>query len=224
LSNGGLQAGIQVGLNGIGNLADGHNFFDNWYWSAGMGFASGAISGYNLAQAGGRNYWWGNEVQYGRTPWSFFTSEMPYKTINFPVNNVGSLKPNDCVPTTLLENSDYFGGNLTYEQAVIDSKYQEGIGAGTNRTIDKEILAKRFRFTDMGTAGLSDPDWVKQNIKDAGALVNVNMKQSTNRHSDVLRSVRYYHSGKVELQFRIGSYNLKSVNKDWRFYLIRGLK
>jgi RHS repeat-associated protein len=35
LTNGGLQAGIQVALNGISNLTDGRKFFDNWYWSAG---------------------------------------------------------------------------------------------------------------------------------------------------------------------------------------------
>jgi hypothetical protein len=54
-----LQAGIQVSLNGIGNLTDGNNFFDNWYWSAGMGFLTGAIAGYNMANEVGLNPWTG---------------------------------------------------------------------------------------------------------------------------------------------------------------------
>jgi len=55
IPNGALQAGIQVTLNGIGNITENRKFFDNWYWSAGMGFVSGAIIGYELAKASGLN-------------------------------------------------------------------------------------------------------------------------------------------------------------------------
>jgi hypothetical protein len=62
IPNGALQAGVQVTLNGIGNVTDGQEFFDNWYWSAGMGFASGAISGYGLAKENGLNIWTGKRL------------------------------------------------------------------------------------------------------------------------------------------------------------------
>ena len=57
LSNGFLQAGIQVTNNGIGNLIEGQDFFDNWYWSAANGFIFGGIQGYFIADAYGKNYW-----------------------------------------------------------------------------------------------------------------------------------------------------------------------
>ncbi|MDR1583991.1 MAG: hypothetical protein LBS55_12195 [Prevotellaceae bacterium] len=58
LTNGFLQAGVQTTLNGIGNLTENKPFFEGWYFAAGMGFVSGAISGYELANAKGSNYWW----------------------------------------------------------------------------------------------------------------------------------------------------------------------
>jgi len=55
LPNGALQAGIQVTTNGLGNLAEGNNFFDNWYWAAGMGFLNGSLTGYIMADEIGLN-------------------------------------------------------------------------------------------------------------------------------------------------------------------------
>jgi hypothetical protein len=48
LSNGLLQAGGQVVLNGIGNVTEYRNFFHNWYWAAGIGFVLGLKPGYDL--------------------------------------------------------------------------------------------------------------------------------------------------------------------------------
>ena len=59
IPNGALHAGGQVALNGIGNLISGDNFFNNWGWSAGMGFVSGGYSGFQLANARGLNPWTG---------------------------------------------------------------------------------------------------------------------------------------------------------------------
>jgi hypothetical protein len=78
ISNGILQAGIQVGLNGVGNLTDGNNFFDNWYWSAGIGFLSGGIAGYQLSNERGLNYWWGTKPGYRRTQWSLAWWDKPH--------------------------------------------------------------------------------------------------------------------------------------------------
>ncbi|MDR1583990.1 MAG: hypothetical protein LBS55_12190 [Prevotellaceae bacterium] len=77
----------------------------------------------------------------------------------------------------------------------------------------------------MGGDGLSNPDWVRQQVVDKGSLVNANWKYGTGgRHSDILRSIKYYRSGKIVMNFRIGSYKFSSFNKDWWFYILKGLK
>jgi hypothetical protein len=55
IPNGALQAGINVGINGIGNSIDGDPFFQGAAIPAAMGFASGAISGYISAKEIGLN-------------------------------------------------------------------------------------------------------------------------------------------------------------------------
>jgi hypothetical protein len=63
LTNGFLQAGIQVGVNGLINLTDKRPFFSGWYWSALQGFASGAYAGYNMAKASDKNVWFGQSIK-----------------------------------------------------------------------------------------------------------------------------------------------------------------
>jgi RHS repeat-associated protein len=131
LPNGALQAGVQVTLNGIGNLTDDRKFFDNWYWSAAMGFASGAFAGYNLAKEKGLNYWWGSKVAYNRTQWSFYNVDKPDYVVDFSIPNVGSKADNDCVPTTFAEIESKRGGTRTYEnfeQTLPVYNEQTGIG------------------------------------------------------------------------------------------------
>ena len=53
--NGVLQAGINVGINGIGNVIDGTPFFQGAAIPAAMGLISGAISGYQMAHSVGAN-------------------------------------------------------------------------------------------------------------------------------------------------------------------------
>ena len=62
--------------------------------------------------------------------------------------------------------------------------------------------------------------------RNSGELIHVSMPHGNNgmRHADNLRSIRYYRSGKVVMNFRIGSYKLSSVDNKWRFYLIKGIK
>ena len=111
-------AATNVALNGLNNVIGGQNFWNNWKQSAITGAISGAISGaiggarkgFQLAKEGGKNMWWGNEVKYGRTQWSFFTSEKPYAVVKWDIENVGSLNENDCVPTSFAEANEYFWG------------------------------------------------------------------------------------------------------------------
>lgn len=59
IPNGVLHAGINVGVNGIGNAIDGDPFFEGWAVPAAMGLVSGGISGYKNAQNVGANPWTG---------------------------------------------------------------------------------------------------------------------------------------------------------------------
>jgi len=44
-------------------------------------------------------------------------------------------------------------------------------------------------------------------------------------HADNLRSIKYYHSGKIIITFRTGSYKLSSdIGANWIFYLLKGVK
>jgi RHS repeat-associated protein len=223
ISNGALQAGIQVTLNGIGNLTDDRKFFDNWYWSAGMGFVSGSFSGYQLAQEKNLNYWWGSKVKYGRTQWSFLTAEKPYETISWDIKNVGSQKLNDCVPTSYAEMNDYFGGNTSYDEYRRITDYQEDVGVVGRRSDYERMLGRNFTGADYDAHNLADPQ-VARNIQNNGQIVHTNMPHSGIRHADNLRSISYYHSGKVVMRYRIGSYKLSSVNDNWWVYLFNGIR
>jgi hypothetical protein len=225
IPNGALQAGVQVTLNGIGNVTDGQEFFDNWYWSAGMGFASGAVSGYGLAKEKGLNYWWGNEVKYGRTQWSFFTPEKPYETVSWNIKNAGSLKLNDCVPTSFAEASNYFSGSTTYEEYLTRTGYIEDVGVKANKGLYERSLSKQFSASVLENPleHLKSIEAVRE-IQNSGGLIHTNMPDNSIRHADNLRSIQYYHSGKVVMNFRIGSYKLSSVNNNWWFYLLKGVR
>jgi RHS repeat-associated protein len=69
LPNGLLHAGTNLLGNGISNTLFDKPFFDNWGYSAGSGFAGGALSGYNLAQDRGLNPWTGGLNQDQRAIW-----------------------------------------------------------------------------------------------------------------------------------------------------------
>ena len=63
-----------------------------------------------------------------------------------------------------------------------------------------------------------------QNLQAENSLVNVDMLYSNMRHSDILRQVKFYYSGKIKLIFRIGSYKVTNVKNDWYFYIIKGVR
>ncbi|GAB6013421.1 hypothetical protein, partial [Viscerimonas tarda] len=212
LSNGGLQAGIQVGLNGIGNLADGHNFFDNWYWSAGMGFASGAISGYNLAQAGGRNYWWGNEVQYGRTQWSFFTSELPKTSVKFNINFITATANNTCVPQSLTELERSRGGSRTELDFRESTGWTEQGVAMRNGESGNSNFLRGQGFENEIMSGDDISNALKmQGASNVGNNVTITHNEGDIRHMTTVKQIDYYQSGKVNIYGRGRTYQLNEL-------------
>jgi RHS repeat-associated protein len=212
MTNGALQAGVQVTLNGIGNVTDGRKFFDNWYWSAGMGFASGAFSGYGLAKEKGLNYWWGNEVKYNRTAWSFFNVDKPDYVIDFGIPNVGSYTEVDCVPTTFAEIERKRGGSRTYENFKQNPDYVESVGFKTTQRRYERLMKRTFGNSTVETlsedqyALLFDANYM-QNAASNGEIFSYHF----NGHADNVRGLEVYLRApmKNQLLFRQGSYNYR---------------
>ena len=94
IPNGILQSGIQVGINGIGNVFDGDPFFQSWAGPAAMGFVSGAISGYSIAQEQNRIL-----AQLGIdarvNPWTGRIPRSNIFTMEYSGNLVASASAND---------------------------------------------------------------------------------------------------------------------------------
>jgi RHS repeat-associated protein len=218
LPNGALQAGIQVSLNGIGNLTDGRKFFDNWYWSAGMGFASGAFSGYGLAKEKGLNYWWGNKVKYNRTAWSFYNVDKPDYVIDFGISNVGSKAENDCVPTTFTEIETRMGGSRTYENFKNYTGYKEGEGVLITGTDYDNLIHNKFgnveTLKSRNYNNLFIPEYM-QNAAAKGEIFSVHFGPQ-NAHADNVRALQVFlrDSSKNRLIFRQSHYNFQRWNNN----------
>jgi hypothetical protein len=120
-------------VNGITNTLNGDPFFDNWGSSAISGFASGAISGYNLSKEGGLNYWWGTKSEnwgYNRDQWSLGWWDKP-DVARSPINSVAGEFSNGCVPTGMQSISNSYG--LTnQDQYFWKSEYQNYTGTPFN--------------------------------------------------------------------------------------------
>ncbi|MDR1739352.1 MAG: FG-GAP-like repeat-containing protein [Bacteroidales bacterium] len=239
---GSIGAGIGslsgITLNGFNNLLSGQNFWNNSGKAAAVGALAlgtggaigGGVKGYQLSQQRGLNYWWGNKVKWGRTQWSFFTSELPYETISWDIKDIGRLysDDNNCVPISLVEADNYFGGSASYDYFKDFTGYVQDVGVvhrDDRHIYKRDFLSVRFGTQYLGSSALAESE--KQTIRDiksAGWLIHTNMPYRGGRHADNLRSINYYHSGKVVLKYRIGSYRLPSVNNDWWFYILTGLK
>lgn len=218
-------------LNGANNLIGGNNFFDNWKSSLISGAITGAITGAigggiaggKEALKQGKNVWWGNEVKYGRSQWSFINTEKPYQVIDFDISDVGSSSANDCVPASFSEANKHFGGNTSYEDYKPKTNYINGKGVETTERLYGKLVSDNFRSSRFSSSELSVPGFA-QDVLSRNGLIHVNMPYGGMHHADILRSIRYYHSGKIVMKFRIGYFKLSSANDEWWFYFLRGLK
>jgi len=113
LTRGVYQAGVNTGLNGIANTINGDPFFDNWEGATISGFINGAITGYQLADANGTNYWWGTEKAnwgYNRNQWSIAWWDKPDKIVFEKVKNRGAGQIN-CMAKSF---QDMYGNTEAY--------------------------------------------------------------------------------------------------------------
>jgi hypothetical protein len=234
-------AASSITLNGLNNVIGGQNFWNNWQSSLISGAVGGAISGgisggikgYQLSRERGLNNWWGNEIKYGRTKWSFFTSEKPYQTIKWDINYVNKINPaiNDCVPTTFAEIDEWFGGNIDYEQYKLITGYVEGKGVTTDygnlisnnfKDVSQQNLKLLGNVGDVQTA--KDANWILSIFKFEGITSEgVNLW-----HADNIRSIEYYYSGTIRVNLRHDTYIFNSSslsgNLNWLIYIVKGLR
>lgn len=215
ISNGLLQGGVQVTLNGIGNLTDKRSFFDNWYYPFAMGFASGAYAGYGLAKQKGVNYWWGDEVKYNRTQWSFINADKPDYVIDMSINNVGSKSANDCVPTTFAEIENRTGGSRTYSDFVTSTGHV--VGEGNYESINSYRTRMRNTFTGyqqlQGTdaANVFDPTYM-ENASNTSDVISFHLRDGSGAaHADNVRRLEVFtrDPAKNRLIFRHTKFNLQ---------------
>ena len=218
IPNGLLHAGGNVLSNGITNAMYGQDFFSGWGFHAATGFAGGAYSGYQLSKKGGLNYWWGNEVKYNRTQWSFYNVDKPDYVIDFGIPNVGSKTENDCVPTSFYEAEVKHRGGRTYDDFKSSTGYREGEGVRGNKRQYERLINRNFpnnvQTLDEGNySDVFSPSYM-QNAVNKGKVVNVNFIDGTRGHSDNVRELQVFlrDPSKNRLIFRQSSYNFNSMN------------
>ena len=215
-------AATSIALNRLNNVIGGQNFWNNWQQSAIsggvsgfiMGGISGGINGYELAKSKGVNMWWGNKINYGRTKWSFFTSEKPYEVIDFGIKDAGSLKGNDCVPTTFAEaNKKLLDGTISYDEYVKITNYIEDKGVLLSKSQYEKLLRNNFNLTGrLDPQNLLDPNYAEI-IQQSGDVVTLHMPYNSIYHADNIRSISYY-SNKVTVKLRIGTFKLDNLIKN----------
>ena len=207
-------------LNGINNLIAGKNFMDGAWASVRSGMISGAISGAltgaldggRRALESGKNVWWGCKVKFGRTQWSFFTSEKPWLSIDFNLAKINKLA-NDCVPATFKEINDFFKGKITYEELCERLKYIDGKGVFKNPKVLEQTLQGYFTTSEYS---LKDLDFLIEavDLQVNNKIITLCMRYNfIMNHMDNVRYIHYY-SDKVVIGLRIGEYRLdKLINK-----------
>jgi hypothetical protein len=213
----GLASGFTTGL---GNgLIGGQNF--------GQSLCSGAKSGFWGSLSGGLICGVFQGIQAEKDSRDFLTGER-YEKIKFDVKNLGSLSENDCFPTTITEAYDYFGGDMSYIDAQRISSYKDEQGVKGTISDYENFLSNHFNKSKLSASYLS-MDNVRE-IQSRGALIST--YHNTGKigrdglkiwHSDIIRMIKYYESGKTIITIRNGSYSLSYANS-WFFYLLRGLK
>jgi|GEM_PF-772692 len=195
-----------------------------------IGGASGGIQGNKLARDGGLNRWWGNEVQYGNTQWSIFNRERPFATVEWPdMPRINSRYNNDCVPVYITQGNNFFGGDMSLEEAKIMSGYQRNVGVRGTAGEIRTLVTDNFITGDFHSNSLADPV-VMQQIQQSGNLLTVHRPTGTLQnglpewHLDHIRSARFFHSGRVEIRDGRGRFSFSSVNDNWQFFRLTGIR
>jgi len=215
IPNGALQSGIQVTLNGVGNVLSDRKFFDNWYFSAAMGFIHGAYAGYQLSDAAGANYWWGSKPAYNRSQWSFAWWDKS-DVYDFGIKKgLGSKVENDCVPTSFAEIEAKLGGSREYEDFVNylrSEGYESGLGLEMNKEQYEALIKRTFENVEVlngsDIVSIWDPAYL-QSLIDNNKTISLHFSN----HADNIRKVKLYPNPmKNKVVLRNGSYSPTKFN------------
>ncbi|NDW19302.1 hypothetical protein D0T53_10300 [Dysgonomonas sp. 216] len=201
-------------------MISGNKFFDGWAVNAGIGFAQGANSGYQLSKKNGLNYWWGKKVMDGRTQWSFFTSEKPYFSSRLSIKSVSVTGKNVCIPETLFELEKSKGGTRTLEDFKKSTNWKEDVGVVLNK--DKEsysnFIAKQgFENEVLNVDDIGNVAFV-QSVTDNNQNITIVYERDGIRHAINARGVDFYRSGKTKILGREENLWLKDLNSRERTY------
>ena len=217
ITNGLLHACGNVVINGITNVSEHRDFFDNWLLSAGFGFVEGAIRGYFSSKAKGANYWWGNGVKYNRTQWSFINTDKPDYTIKMMQTSAISREDNDCLASTMTEAENELGGNRTYEdfsEMVKDKKSPEGVEIKTKNYI--KLLEDNFPIKETPkTHELFDAQYMTD-VANSGDVITVHF--TAPGHADNVRELRVFVRApeKNTLVFRQSMFNANQMQFNYK--------
>lgn len=234
LTGAGVGALSGFTLNGFNNWLSGNNFFDNAgiaALSGGLlggitGVFSGGIRGYQLAKAKNLNMWWGNSIKYGRTKWSFFTSEKPHSIVKFSKIKFSVDGNNTCVIQTLYELEAAKGGKRTMEDFMSSTGYTEQNGTWLGETpndvvsffesqgFDSEVIADSRIVNSTFVRGISDNG---QNI-----AYKFDMKTPNIAHMTTVKKILFYQNY-IKIYGRGATYVLKntSIQPHQMFFLIK---
>ena len=211
LSRGVSMAGVNVLTNGVDNLINNKSFFNNYQVAAYSGFAIGALEGASISKEMGKNMWWGNDIAYNRTQWSFFNDDRPDRIIYFDIPDVGSKSLNDCVPSTFAEIEAARRGTRTYEYFCDMTNYINGEGVVTSKEAYAQLLMQTFdnaeilETTEYGK--LFTPQYMETAASN-GKIFSVHF----NGHADNVRALQVFDRkpNLNKLIFRQSRYNMTS--------------
>ena len=219
-----FQAGVNVGINGLVNIINGDKFMDNWESAVISGFINGAITGYELAKANGTNYWWGNEVKYGRNQWSFINVQKPVIDVRIRIKYVTQNGEFDCNYACLEAIDEYYGGNRTQAEFA-DGNPTNGVVLPTQ--VGKLYYKAGYYTTQMDVNSATIANDIANSVTIGEPVVLIYDTKETITissgitarayHSTIVNRVRIYQDGsfKINLMNPINGGKTIIKNKNW---------
>jgi RHS repeat-associated protein len=218
ITNGVLHAAGNITINGITNISENHDFFENWGLSAITGFGEGAIGGYLEAKRKGLNYWWGNRLKYNRTQWSFINTDKPDYYIELMHTRPITYSKNDCMIATMTEIENEKGGSRTYNyfsDMVSNNRTPDGVIMKVGYY--KQLLNDNFNTTELTRQSnlLFDHNYMKE-VALRGDVITVHFTNPG--HADNVRKLKVFlrDTNKNTLVFRQSMFNANQLKFNYK--------
>ena len=134
---------------------------------------------------------------------------------------------NACVPESLTELEQHFGGTKSFEEFAAECGYIKGEGTYiSDNSMSKlfndnfDVLYKNTDIVETLSNSVS-----MQDLSSKGGIASLHFKKFTNiGHLDNIRSIRYY-SNKTMVKLRVRTINLNKINDNSTvMYIVRALR